>query len=74
MNQKEQNFIQALDECYGVLNELYRPLQLKEIKRNIDNELSKFGLPDDEYKDNTWTDRAIDAINYVEKTRKELYK
>ena len=71
---QEGELIDALFDAYNTLAELYRPLQINSIKRKIDNELNTFGYEDLEEQDRDWSDRAIIAIEYVEKKREEYLK
>ena len=71
---KQEALIDALWDAYKTLDELYRPLQVKQLKTKIDITLSTFGMEKDEEYENDWTDRAIKAIEYVEQMRREYIK
>lgn len=71
---QEGELIDALFDAYNTLAELYSPLQIKQIKSKVDSSFSGYGLPNDEIEENDWSDRAIIAIEYVEKKREEYLK
>lgn len=71
---KQEALIDALWDAYNTLDELYRPLQVEKIKSKIDDALSIWGMEENERYENTWTDRAITALNNVEKKKREYLK
>ena len=71
---KQEALVDALWDAYNTLDELYRPLQIKQLKSKIDDTLSIYGMEKDEKYENDWTDRVITAIEYVDKMKKEYLK
>jgi|LakMenE01Jun11ns_1017448.scaffolds.fasta_scaffold9955958_15 hypothetical protein len=71
---KQEALVDALWDAYNTLDELYRPLQIKQLKSKIDDTLSIHGMDKDEEYENDWTDRVITSIEYVEKMRREYLK
>jgi RNAse (barnase) inhibitor barstar len=71
LEKKQEALVDALWDAYNTLDELYRPLQIKQLKSKIDDTLSTHGMDKDEEYENDWTDRVITAIERVDKMRKE---
>jgi hypothetical protein len=71
---RQEALIDALWDAYNTLDELYRPLQIEKLKSKIDDALSIWGLEKNEEYENNWTDRAITALDNVEKMRREYLK